>query len=54
MFAEDAQLTNAPTKLRKEEYVSNMVQSDRVRLAVMKDAPPMQRKEEYASVMEQR
>ena len=25
VFAEDAQLTNAPTKLRKEEYVSNMV-----------------------------
>ena len=39
MLVKDALLRDVPTRFRKEEYVSNMVQ--RERLAVMKDVPTM-------------
>ena len=42
-------MKDAPTKFRKEEYVSNMVQ--RPILVVMKDVPTMFRKEESVSGM---
>ena len=49
-----AVMRDAPTRLRKEESVKDMVQRERPRLVVMKGAPTKLRKEEFVSNMVQK
>ena len=54
VFVEGVLLRDVPVLLRREEYVSNMAQSKRSTLVVMKDEQTKFRKEECANDMVQR